>query len=97
MRFITIFIIMMLTGCGALNPMHSQTMSDAKALSSKAYEQGHVCQLPRPIICTREFQPVCAQHNNNEKPKTYATGCTACSNSKVDSYVAGPCKTTGEK
>ena len=49
-----------------------------------------VCTDPRPQICTREYNPVCARLTNG-KDKTYATGCTACSDIKVVSYTLGAC------
>lgn len=49
------------------------------------------CTEPRPQICTREYRPVCAQTRNGSF-KTYATGCTACSDSDVAGYVDGACE-----
>jgi alkaline phosphatase D len=49
------------------------------------------CRDPRPQICTREYQPVCAEHSGGNFD-TYATGCTACSNSDVIAYHEGSCE-----
>ncbi len=59
------------------------------------------CTNPRPEICTMEYNPVCAKTDTgirckqapcpSEEWKTYATGCTACGNSKVYGYVPKAC------
>ncbi|MFQ3324039.1 MAG: hypothetical protein ACI90U_001864 [Pseudomonadales bacterium] len=60
------------------------------------------CEDPRPEICTREYNPVCAikaiavQCVTTPCPSTeeitYATGCTACADSKVTEYKQGACE-----
>jgi len=52
-----------------------------------------VCNEPRPQICTREYNPVCATYKGGSK-KTSATGCTACSDPEVIGYVMAACKAT---
>jgi len=49
------------------------------------------CTDPRPELCTREYNPVCAKLIDASK-KTYATGCTACSDQKVSGYYPGACE-----
>lgn len=49
-----------------------------------------LCEEPRPTICTREYNPVCATLKNG-KTKTGATGCTACSDPEVMGYSMGAC------
>ncbi len=49
-----------------------------------------LCEEPRPQICTREYKPVCATLQDGSS-KTYATGCTSCSDSSVKSYQPGEC------
>ena len=49
-----------------------------------------LCEEPRPQICTREYNPVCATLQDGSS-KTYATGCTSCSDSSVRAYQAGEC------
>ena len=49
-----------------------------------------LCTDPRPQICTREYNPVCATRTDGSS-QSYATGCTACADTKVISYVPGAC------
>jgi hypothetical protein len=49
-----------------------------------------ICEDPRPQICTREYDPVCAVLQDGSV-KTYATGCTSCSDTKVEGYKKGAC------
>ena len=50
-----------------------------------------ICTDPRPQMCTREYRPVCATLQDGTR-KTYATGCTACADSKVVSHIPAPCE-----
>lgn len=49
-----------------------------------------LCTDPRPQMCTREYNPVCATLADGST-KTYATGCTACSDPAVTGWVMGAC------
>lgn len=49
-----------------------------------------MCPEERPQICTREYNPVCAQLAD-QTMKTYATGCTACADQQVTGWMAGAC------
>ena len=49
-----------------------------------------MCEEPRPQICTREYNPVCATMKNGTK-KTGSTGCTSCTNPEVVGYTPGVC------
>ncbi len=49
------------------------------------------CPEPRPQICTREYRPVCAQQSDGTI-KSYATGCTACSDPTVTAFREGTCE-----
>jgi len=49
-----------------------------------------ICKEPRPQICTMEYIPVCASLKDNSF-KTYATGCSACSDVNVIKHKAGQC------
>ncbi|MFV2090766.1 MAG: hypothetical protein ACC642_08920 [Pseudomonadales bacterium] len=50
-----------------------------------------LCQDPRPQICTNEYNPVCATLSDGSV-KTYATGCTACSDPLVKGWVPAGCE-----
>ena len=49
-----------------------------------------LCEEPRPQICTKEYDPVCATLDDGST-RTGATGCTSCSDPKVVSYTKGAC------
>jgi hypothetical protein len=49
-----------------------------------------LCQEPRPQICTREYDPVCAMLQDGST-KTGSTGCTSCSDPEVIGYKMGAC------
>lgn len=50
-----------------------------------------LCQEPRPQICTREYDPVCATLKDGST-STGATGCTSCSDTEVVGYKMGACE-----
>jgi hypothetical protein len=49
-----------------------------------------LCEEPRPQICTREYDPVCATLKDGSSI-TAATGCTSCSDPEVIGYKKGAC------
>ena len=49
-----------------------------------------LCEEPRPQICTREYNPVCATLKDGAT-KTGSTGCTSCSDPEVVGYKMGAC------
>ena len=71
-----------LTGCATAHSTETVKNTEAKIT---------VCTEPRPQICTREYLPVCATKKDGAE-KTYATGCTACSDKQVVSYREGACE-----
>lgn len=86
MAFCTFTLSMTLNGCSA------NTSTEITSLGKGDSKKNNVtiCTEPRPQICTREYKPVCAKLSDGSV-KTYATGCTACSNPDIVSYVEGPC------
>lgn len=50
-----------------------------------------LCEEPRPQICTREYDPVCATLKDGST-RTGATGCTSCSDFEVVGYKVGACE-----
>lgn len=54
-----------------------------------------VCKDPRPELCTMQYDPVCARIGDGDAAewKTYASGCSACSDAQVSAYrPGGECK-----
>jgi hypothetical protein len=59
------------------------------------------CTNPRPQVCTMIYAPVCATRDTgvrcikapcpSEEKVTKSSGCNACSDDKVISYVDGEC------
>ncbi len=48
------------------------------------------CTEPRPEICTMQYLPVCASLKD-ASVKTYSSGCSACSDASVVSYMPEEC------
>ena len=74
----------LLAGCA---DDEANALQGAPAKTDAAIE---MCTEPRPEICTREYDPVCALLADGEW-RTYATGCVACSDPKVTGYRPQPC------
>ena len=49
-----------------------------------------LCEEPRPQVCTKEYNPVCAMLKDGSA-RTGATGCTSCSDPEVTGYTMGAC------
>ena len=48
------------------------------------------CEVPRPQVCTMEYAPVCANLLVG-LTREYSSGCNACADDAVASYLPGPC------
>ncbi len=70
---------------------HTLNLAELEAKTNNSNQAPTVCTDPRPQICTMDYRPVCGEDSNGTR-KTYANGCTACSNPAVTSYTDGPCK-----
>jgi hypothetical protein len=70
------------------------TSSDEKNDLNDINEPGALdlilCEEPRPQICTREYDPVCATLKDGTTV-TGSTGCTSCSDPEVVGYKKGAC------
>ena len=49
------------------------------------------CVEPRPQMCTMDYRPACATLNDGAE-RTYANGCSACSDVEVKSWIEGDCE-----
>ena len=49
------------------------------------------CEDPRPMVCTMEYMPVCADLVAGGTA-TYPSGCNACADVAVTSWVESPCE-----
>jgi len=48
------------------------------------------CTEPRPQVCTMIYDPACGNLSAGGQ-KEYASGCNACADDAVTSYLPGPC------
>jgi hypothetical protein len=91
LNFIGLFLLIaLLGGCVQAQPSVTET-----------FENSTACKDPRPQMCTREYQPVCAKKDTGIRcikapcPSiqrvTYANDCTACSDLNIASFKAGAC------
>ena len=67
-----------LPGCAAVETVSTST--DAT-----------ICKDPRPMVCTMEYMPVCANLEAGGTA-TYPSGCNACADVAVASWVNSPCE-----
>jgi len=91
-----LLITLFLVACQDNKP--TNTPKPEPIIPTGAYTQ---CKDPRPEICTKEFRPVCAKVDTgvrcvttpcpSSENKTYSTGCSACSDTKVDGYWKNAC------
>ncbi len=82
MLALLLYPCLILIGCSTVAETKNIKTSESKIT---------ICKDPRPQICTLNYLPVCAT-TKNEKEKTYANGCTACSDKTVVSYREGACE-----
>jgi hypothetical protein len=75
-------LVALLTGLGACATYSSESTTMDGAATH--------CEEPRPQVCTMEYRPVCANLSDGGV-KTYASGCTACSDARVVSWVEDEC------
>ena len=75
-------VITLLAGTGAC----STYSTESTVLSAPA----NICEEPRPQVCTMEYRPVCASLSDGSM-KTYASGCSACGDTQVQSWVENEC------
>ena len=89
-RYILFRLMIALLICPCLTLTGCSTIPDTEKVKSTE-SKITVCTEPRPQICTLQYQPVCATKKDGTE-KTYATGCTACSDKQVVNYREGICE-----
>jgi len=82
MLALLIYPCLILMGCSSVAETKNIKTSESKIT---------ICNEPRPQICTLNYLPVCAT-TKNAKEKTYANGCSACSDKNVINYCEGACE-----
>ena len=75
----SIITILFISACGPTQQPHTVKMDAIK------------CPELRPEMCTMDYNPVCGYLSDGTF-KTYANGCSACSEPKVSTYTQGECK-----
>jgi len=70
---------------------HPVRLGDLKSGEPSGEPETVTCPEPRPQICTQDYRPVCARLADGSL-KTYSNGCTACTDSTVESYREGQCE-----
>ncbi|MCG6939424.1 MAG: hypothetical protein LJE83_14790 [Gammaproteobacteria bacterium] len=83
-KFIVLSSVLLTVACSTSNNEKNDINIEPGALDII------LCEEPRPQICTREYNPVCAKLQDGSV-KTYATACTSCADSKVKGYTTGAC------
>ena len=76
--FIVVVVALCLAGCNSISK------------KTKIQPQLVLCEDPRPQICSMIYQPVCGTLEGGSK-KTYASDCSACSDTKVIGYQKEEC------
>ena len=85
-----VFAVLLLSACsGGSSSTEGGTEPDGTDANS-AESVLVSCQDPRPIACTREFQPVCAVLDNGQL-SSYDNACTACADQAVAGHYPGAC------
>jgi len=74
-------LVLLLAACSA-----TDTPPPVQSLTSQ-------CSLPRPQVCTMEYDPVCAAVAGGTQ-REYSSPCNACAHDLVISYVKGACPTS---
>jgi len=70
---------------------HSVRLDELQINQGTDKQETVSCPEPRPQICTQDYHPVCAVRQDGSY-KTYANGCSACSDPEVTGYREGACE-----
>jgi len=66
-------------------------LTELQAHGSENEQKMVSCTEPRPQVCNQDYRPVCAVRQDGSY-KTYANGCSACSDPEVTGYRDGECE-----
>ena len=80
-----VLVASLLTACGSADPKPGRTPQ----------ARLHHCPDPRPQACTMDYNPVCGVVG--DETKTFANGCTACSEGKVKGFYLGACPSPADE
>ena len=93
-------MLLLLAGC-AQAPVASESAPPAADPPASTRSEPVMCGNPRPEMCTMIYDPVCASRDTgircvttpcpSTENVTKSSGCNACSDPKVVSYVKGEC------
>jgi len=89
MRNIPWLILLLLSACQSAPEKQADALEKQTDVSEKRSDLSY-CSEPRPQICTMIYRPVCG-FDKADQSKTYASDCTACSDSEVVAYRKGEC------
>lgn len=82
--FLSVSLSLLAVGCATTSEEKNENFNEPGALDII------LCEEPRPEICTREYDPVCATLQDGST-RTGSTGCTSCSDPQVLGYKKGAC------
>jgi len=89
MKNIPWLMLLLLSACQSTPEKHVGALENRTEVPEKRSDLSY-CSEPRPQICTMIYKPVCG-FDKNDQSKTYASDCTACSDSEVVAYRKGEC------
>ena len=70
---------------------HSVRLDELQTSQVTGKQETVPCPEPRLQVCTQDYRPVCAVRQDGSY-KTYANGCSACSDPEVTGYLEGTCE-----
>lgn len=80
-KFLLALSLTLLAACSAVAPREQPGDDELRT----------TCAEPRPQVCTLEYAPVCAFLGEQGVRREFASGCSACSDPAVRSYIPEPC------
>ena len=97
---LNLLLLLLLSACSQA-PVASEPKAPAGDPPKKEENTPVACTDPRPQVCTMIYDPVCATRDTgvrcittpcpSSEQMTKSSSCSACSDTKVISYVKGEC------